>query len=264
MSPPRLPPPPLPVGPGAIHVSVASNQPATPMSALELRAKIADGSVGPDAMLWYAGLPDWLRAGDHPEIAREGAAGAKRADEELDRVFGELVRGSWAYFQAHETAAHVDEVFVGALITSTLDNGYSLIDLTSDGSNHYLRFESLGNGTRIVFQVNHLARDLVSARVLGQMASVVIGYGERVSDFDRIWSAMKAEYKSGYLQSPEPGTITVDADVTSGYVYVQVDLYWNIGDYVSDKLAIDYPKLTGHVGATVNALRKYLVGRFRG
>lgn len=263
-SPPRLPPPPLPIGPGAIHVMVAPDQPATPMSAIDLRGKIAGGQLQLDANIWFAGLPDWIRAADHPELAREGVTSAKQADEALDRVFGELVRGSWKYFHSHDTASHIDEVFVGALITSTLDNGYALIDLTSDGSNHYLRFESLGNGTRIVFQVNHLARDLIAARVLGQMASVVIGYGERAKDPDRVWQALKAEYKSGYLQSPEPGTITVDADMASGYVYVQVDLYWNIGDYVSEKLEIDYAKLTSHVGATVNALRKYHVGRFRG
>lgn len=262
-APPRLPPPPLPIGPGAIHVALAPDQPPTPMSGIDLRGKIAAGQVPLDANIWYAGLADWIRAGDHPELAREGVASVKRADEELDLVFGELVRGSWKYFHAHDTADHIDEVFVGALITSTLDNGYSLIDITSDGSNHYLRFENLGNGTRIVFSVNHLARDLIAARVLGQMASVVIGYGERVQDPDRVWQALKAEYKSGYLQSPEPGTVTVDADMAAGYVYVQVDLYWNIGEYVSDKLEIDYPKLTSHVGATVNALRKYLVGRFR-
>ena len=99
--------------------------------------------------------------------------------------------------------------------------------------------------------------------MLGHVASVTIGYGERVSNLGRIWGAVKAEYKSGYLQSAEPGTVTIDDDLESGYIYAQIDLFWNITDYVDDHYQADYAKLGGHIGASIHALRKYLHGRIR-
>ena len=61
---------------------------------------------------------------------------------------------------------------------------------------------------------------------------------------------------------PSPGTITVDGDVSSGYVYCQVDLYLELERYIRGDYAIDYTLLASHIGATTHALRKYLRGRF--
>jgi hypothetical protein len=75
---------------------------------------------------------------------------------------------------------------------------------------------------------------------------------------------VKAEFRSGLLQSAEPGTITVDGDMDTRYVYVQVDLYWDAGDVVSEDWRIDYEKLGSSMDAAIHFLRKYLRGRFRG
>ncbi|MEQ1572334.1 MAG: hypothetical protein ABMA64_42315, partial [Myxococcota bacterium] len=194
--------------------------------------------------------------------AAEVAPATPRTDDEQDAVFVGLVKESWKYLGEHRFAAHIDEVFLGGLITSTLDTGYSLIDLSSDGSHHYVRFENLADQSRIVVRLTHLTGSLALSKVVGQRASAVIGYGERVGNITKIWGAIQAEMKSSYIQDPEPGTITVDGDVNSGYVYCQVDLYLSIDDYVSRDYAIDYSKLTVHVGSVVHALRKYLRGRF--
>jgi hypothetical protein len=183
-------------------------------------------------------------------------------DDALDRVFGDLVKESWRYLGEHRFASHIDEVFLGAIITSTLDTGYSLIDLSSDGSHHYLRFENLSDKSRIIVRLTHLTASLALAKVLGQRASAVIGYGEKVGNLAKIWSAIQAEMKSAYIQDAEPGTITVDGDINSGYVYCQVDLYLDIDQYVGRDYGIDYAKLASHIGATTHALRKYLRGRF--
>lgn len=248
--------PPLPPGDTpAIHVQLSNGAQST-ATAAQLRAS----PLPPDAMIWFQGLAGWIRGLDHPELGGRGSS-----DDEQDRIFGGLVKSSWDYFREHEMAGHLDEVMVGAIITSTLDSGYSLIDINSDGSNHYLRFEAIGGDrSRMVFQLSHLTAGLVAAKVLGQRMSAVIGYGEHQADFGRIWQALKAEFKSGYVQNPEPGTITVDGDMASGYVYVQVDLYLDIKNYVGDGYAINYARLNQDVGATVNALRKYLRGRFGG
>jgi hypothetical protein len=177
-------------------------------------------------------------------------------------VFGNLVRASWNYLGEHRFAAHIDEVFLGAIITSTLDTGYSLIDLTSDGTHHYLRFENFDDKSRIVVRLTHLTGSLAVAKVLGQRVSAVIGYGERVGNMSKIWSAIQAEMKSSYIQDAEPGTITVDGDLNSGYVYCQVDLFLDIEQYVARDYKIDHALLSSHIGATTHALRKYLRGRF--
>lgn len=251
--------PPLPQGDApAIYVQTAQGQ-GPAVTAAQLSSMLASGQLGPDAAIWYQGLAGWVRVADHPELSPRRPS----SDDEHDRVFGELVKESWAYYKEHEQAGHVDEVLVGAIITVALDHGYSLIDLNSDGSHHYLRFENIGGDhSRMVFQLTHLTPGLAAARVLGQRMSVIVGYGEKMADFGRIWQALKAEFKSGYVQNPEPGTITVDGDVASGYVYVQVDLYLDIKHYIGERYAIDYKRLARDMNATVNALRKYLRGRF--
>ena len=169
---------------------------------------------------------------------------------------------SWDYLSEHRFATHIDEVFLGAVITSTLDVGYSLIDISSDGTHHYLRFENLDDKSRIVVRLTHITGSLAVSKVLGQRASAVIGYGEKVGNISKVMSAIRAEMKSGYIRDPEPGTITVDGDLNSGYVTCQVDLFLDIDAYVARDYTIDHDKLATHIGATTHALRKYLRGRF--
>ncbi len=265
-----LPPPDAP----AVYVMAPEGQ-LGPLPLDAILERVSRGELPPDAPVWFEGLPNWIRMGEHPQLRERLAANGRgalppaappraatrRSDDEQDRAFAGLIQQSWKHFERNLFAAHVDEVFIGAVITSTLDNGYALIDITSDGSNHYLRFEDLEDRSRIIYQLHHLAGDAASAKVLGHIASVVVGYGERVGNLTRALSATQAEYKSGYLQSTEPGTITIDADVATGYIYTQVDMYWNISDYVAEDYAIDYDLLTEHVGASIHALRKYLRGR---
>lgn len=252
-----------------------------PLSRRALKQRVEAGEIPRSAHVWYPDLGEWspieavdglldvgaaaapgpqevpeVRSASNPEVSSE-------ADDALDAMFGKLVDQSWSYYENHAFANRIDEVFLGALITASLDNGWSLIDLTSDGTNHYVRFENLDNHSRLIFKLRHLTGDLATARILGHRASVVVGYGEKVPNFQKVWSAVKAEYKSGYIRTPEPGTITVDGDVAAGYVYVQVDLFWNIEDYVREDYSVNYGTLDDHVDACTHALRKYLRGRFK-
>ena len=201
-----------------------------------------------------------------PLPAATGPAVPQRApgeylDDYKDRVFGELVSKSWDYYNEHAYATHIDEVFLGAVITSTLDTGYALIDLTSDGTYHFVRFENLQDKSRIIFRIRHLTTGLIAAKVLGQRVSIVVGYGEMMPNFGKVWQALQAEYKSGLIDTPEPGTITIDGDMSTQYVYVNVDLFWSLDDYI-DKYQIHYAVLEEHISATLHALKKYLRGRF--
>lgn len=261
---PTLPGPDQPV----VHVNTARGQEG-PWSRRDLKARIDSGEVQLDDQFWYDGLSGWMLLQDHPELLTlddaappPAPAGSLSEDDRLDEVFGELIQASWAYHNAHHFASHIDEVFLGAVITSTLDNGWSLIDISSDGTHHYLRFEDLETHARVIYRLTHLTADLTTARTLGHRARVVVGYGERVKNFSKVLQALRAEWKSGFIHNDEPGTITVDGDMNSQYIYVQVDMYWKLDDYIGEDYAIEYERLALHVGASIHALRKYLRGRF--
>ncbi len=184
--------------------------------------------------------------------------------EELDRVFGQLVERSWQRFDESLHTRQVDDLLLGAVITAMVAEGNSLIDLTSDGQHHYLRFEHPQNRERLVFQLTHLTGDAVAAKVLGQHASVQMGYGVYVPNARAVWQALESEVKSGFLDVGEPGVVTVDANLTTGYVYVQVELLLDLDPYFADNYKINYSLLQQHLAAVRQALAKYLHGRLSG
>lgn len=276
-----------------IHVHSQSRGRLQPMSHRDLTQKLQSGVLRHDDLAWFSGMEEWrplstfstLRTEPSVPDAPEGAVSvagistdiqATRVqdgvlpeadtgtadDERLEGIFGTLVEQSWDFHHQHDFASHIDEVMVGAIITSCLESGRSLIDLTSDGTHHYMRFEKLKDQSQIIVRLTHLTGDLTTATVQGHRVSVVVGYGERIRNFKKIWQALKAEYKSGLISRDSPGSISVDGDLASQYVYVQVRLYLKIDDYIDHEYDIHYARLGEHLGAVVHALRKYLRGRF--
>ena len=262
---------------------VVDGQPHGPHEEAAVARRLAAGDLSGDVGAWHEGLETWTTlaalaprdaasaAPAAPAGAADGAIddsvaviGASSTDGEAhEAAFAGLVKKSWKHFDQSIFASRVDEVLLGALITIMVERGSALIDITSDGTNHYVRFERLADKSRVYFKVNHLTPSAVAAKVQGHLVSVVVGYGEFIDNFSVIWNAIKAEYRSGLLQTAEPGTITVDGDMETRYAYVQVDLYWNAGDYVSDAWRVDYARLGTDMDAVVHVLRKYLRGRFR-
>ncbi|MEW6735148.1 MAG: hypothetical protein AB1489_27905 [Acidobacteriota bacterium] len=181
--------------------------------------------------------------------------------EQLEKVFTSLVGASWKRYNETLQNTYLDDMLVGAVIASNVELGYSLIDLNSDGVNHYLRFEHLPTKQRLIFQLTNLSEDLVSAKVLGRHARVVIGYGQMVQNASAIWQAFKAEIKSGFLDTAEPGVITCDADIAAGYIYVQVPLILELDQYFAAGFQVNHALLQEHIHATVHSLAKYLNGR---
>jgi hypothetical protein len=181
--------------------------------------------------------------------------------EQLDQIFVGLVKESWKHYNETLQNTQMDELLLGAVIASTVEQGYSLIDLTSDGVSHYLRFELLNTRQRLIFQLQNLSEDIVTAKVLGRRGRITIGYGEYVQNVSTIWSALRSEFKSGFLDATEPGVITTDADLTSGYIYVQVPLILSLDQYFGANYQVNHQLLQSHIHATVSALSKYLRGR---
>lgn len=182
---------------------------------------------------------------------------------DTDRIFVQLVDESWTIHNEVLHNRQVDDMFVGAVIAATVEDGYSLIDLTSDGTSHFLRFEHLPTKARLIFRLTNLAENIVTARVVGRHADVIIGYGERVKDVGALWSTFKQEMKSAFMDQGEPGVITADADISSGYMYVQVPLIFKLDRYFTGGYEIDVALLRSHIAATATALQKYLRGRIQ-
>lgn len=243
-----------------------------PFAGAKLTAMLDAGELSLEDPFWYPGMSDWIKLKQYPQLIDHFRAAQKPTaapppvpqsrDDQLDAVFGKLIDKSWAYLDEYNFASRIDEIFLGAVITSTLDEGFNLIDLTSDGQNHFLRLENFDDNSRTLFRLNHFTGDLVSSNVIGQKARVMIGYGERVPNVSTVLSALKAEIKSGLFVNAEPGSIVVDADVISGYIYCQVDMFWSLDEIISRNYDIDYDTLKEWIRASTNALRKYLRGRF--
>ena len=181
--------------------------------------------------------------------------------EEQEKVFVDLVKSSWKIHRACNYASSVDEVFLGGVIAGTVNVGFSLIDLNSDGTRHYLRFENLEDRERLTFELYHRTGDIVKAKVLGHVADVTIGYGVKGNNLSTLWSSFKQELKSAMIIDKEPGVITVDADMAGGYLYAQVPMIWDLDDYVPEDYCPNYDLIGEHVDATALSLKKYLNGR---
>jgi hypothetical protein len=203
-------------------------------------------------------------------------------DQDLDDTFMELVERSSEIYKESEQATSVDEVFLGGVIAALGDSGYVLIDILTGGSlrnagatssttqvalpfnRHELRFEDPATGARVALVLDHLTPDVGSAKVLGQRARIQLGYGQRVPNFGQVGRALRQEMASTFVVSPEPGRVTFDADLSSGFVYCQVDLLWELDRYVDDSMDVDADLLRKHLAATVHTLRKFLQLRFAG
>lgn len=260
--------------------------------------QVKAGTLPAGTNVWWEGAPGWtplnqlgLDLGQPPPPASASAAlMSGMADQELDDEFIDLVGRSWEMYKETEYATSIDEATLGGVITALVDCGFVLIDLetagalyaavgadpaagttaaagTSVGStptsaHHQLRFEEPETKARVTVAIEHLTPDVASAKMIGHRASAIIGYGERVKEFNKVGQAIRQEMQSNLVLSPEPGTVTFDADLSSGYVYAQIDLLLELDRYVSEDLAVDHELLRRHLAAVVYTMKTFVQSRF--
>lgn len=207
------------------------------------------------------------------------------SDQQLDDEFVSLVDRSWTMYKETEKATTIDEVLLGGIITAMVDSGFVLIDISSGSSGgatttttststggtapvvrragtHDLRFEVPTSGARVTVTLQHLTPDLASANVLGHRARLEVGYGERLGNAGQIGQALRSEVASTFIAAPEPGTVTFDADISSGYVYASVDVLVEPDRYVDDALSVDHDLLRRHIASLVHTMRTFVHTRF--
>lgn len=213
------------------------------------------------------------------------------SDQELDDEFIGLVGRSWDMYKETEFATSIDEATLGGVITALVDCGFVLIDLetagallgmvasdpattattatagtnvgsTATAAHHQLRFEEPETKARVTVALEHLTPDVASAKMIGHRASAIIGYGERVKEFNKVGQAVRQEMQSNFVLSPEPGTVTFDADLSSGYVYAQIDLLLELDRYVTEDLSVDHDLLRRHLASVVYTMKTFIQSRF--
>ena len=209
------------------------------------------------------------------------------SDQQLDDEFIALIDRSWAMYKETEKATTIDEVLLGGIITAMVDSGFVMIDITSGSlfgaaapapvpsttttvpaapalpaGTHDLRFEVPTTGARVTVTLQHLTPDLASSSVIGHRARLEVGYGERLGNATQIGQALRSEVASAFVAAPEPGTVTFDADISSGYVYATIDVLVEPDRYVDDSLTVDHDLLRRHIAALVHTMRTFVHTRF--
>lgn len=257
------------------------------------------GQVPATTLVWWNGADDWTplhqvpgvsvpQAAPAPPAAANVAPGSASAalmsgmtDQELDDEFIDLVARSWEMYKETEFATSIDEATLGGVITAMVDCGFVLIDLNTASpwaaaatttavdvgstptlAHHQLRFEEPSTHARVTMSLEHLTPDPAVAKLIGHRASVIIGYGERVPNFTKVGQALRQEVQSTFIASPEPGTVTFDADLSSGYVYAQIDLLLELERYIDEHLDVDHDLLRRHLASVVYTMKTFIQARF--
>ena len=272
-----------------VHWTGSDGTPQGPVPAEQVVSRIQSGELPSATPLWWPEAPGWTPADQVPGLAEHlagaGAGAPAQAapappppagppgghatdalmdglsDQELDDEFIALVDRSWSIYKDTERADTIDEAIVGGLITALVDSGFVLIDI-STGGRHSLRFEVPTTGARVTVALQHLTPGLAEAKVTGHLANLTVGYGERLGNAGQIGQALRTEVASSFVATPEPGTVSFDADISSGYVYASIDLYLEPERYVGDDLVVDHDLLRRHVAALVHTMRTFVHTRF--
>lgn len=171
--------------------------------------------------------------------------------------FASQLQQTWSWDDEWSFSTQVDEVFIGALIASTLKNGYSLMEISSDGTHHHLRFEHVETASRLVCRVTYLTDTLPVAKVLGHRASVIFGYGERLTNCP-VDEPLAEPERFGLDGMPAPGTLVIRGEETSGYIYSKVELTLDISRFVHEDYSVNTDLLSEQILVITKALEGYL------
>ncbi len=260
-----------------------------------LLQRVAAGAVPPTTLVWWDGAPGWaplnhVTGAIGPDThgsseAQEAVAAASAAlmsgltDQELDDEFMGLITRSQDMYREAELDTSIGEAMLGGVITALVDCGYALIDLdtantwvpggvssaevaaSAIGAHHHLRFEHPVDRSRVTVAFMLLTPDPAGATVSGHRATATIGYGQRVPNSNQVSQAVRQELQSTSISS-EPGTVTFDADLSSGDIFAQVDLLQELERYVGEDLAVDHELLRRHLASVVYTMKTFVEARF--
>jgi len=170
-------------------------------------------------------------------------------------TFEQLVKDSWKLAEEEHAATYMDEVFVGGLVSTMLESGHALFDVSSTGDYHNMLFENLDTQDRVIIQVRHSSNALAEAKTLGHRMQFTCGYGMRAKKMGKLISSRWKESLSDALG--DIGSIMYD--VQGNYLFASMPLYIIADDYVDpDTLMPDFDKIADHVSVVTKKLKEFV------
>jgi hypothetical protein len=178
--------------------------------------------------------------------------------ETMNNRFYELVKNGWNINEMENKAEYIDEIFVGAVISALSDKDFVLLDIMSDGNNHYFMLENLETRHRIKILAYSTTHTLPEIKTVGAKAYIIFSYGAPIKKSFSMIGGIRYESLSRGLTTI--GSISFDYD--NYYLYVNCPLYLLINDYVEfDTLDVDTAKLSNDLDAIFESLNEYLKTR---
>ncbi|HJH29282.1 MAG TPA: hypothetical protein C5S51_06260 [Methanosarcinaceae archaeon] len=170
-------------------------------------------------------------------------------------TFKQLIKDSWKLAEEEQAATYIDEVFIGGVVSTMLESGHALFDMSSTGDYHNMMFENLDNQDRIIIQVRHENNALAEAKTLGHRMQFTCGYGMRAKKIGKLVSSSWRESLSGSLG--DIGSIMYD--VQGNYLFASMPLYIIADDYVDlDTLMPDFDKMAEDLSEIMEKLKEFV------
>ena len=170
-------------------------------------------------------------------------------------TFEQLIADSWKLSEEEHAATYMDEVFIGAVVSTMLESEHALFDISSDGNYHTMLFENLNTQDRIIFQIRHATKTLAESKTLGHRMNLTCGYGMRVKKIGHLISSSWRESLSDALG--DIGSIMYD--MQGSYLFASVPLYIKADDYLDTQtLQPDFEKMNDHLLAITTKLRQFV------
>ncbi|AAB99285.1 hypothetical protein MJ_1279 [Methanocaldococcus jannaschii DSM 2661] len=174
----------------------------------------------------------------------------------MDKRFIELIKKGWKLKNEENKATYIDEVFLGAIITTLTDNGYVLMDIASNGNFHYFMFEHLESWDRIKIVAEVLPHSLTDVKVIGARMFIEFSYGVMIKGIPPSLFGLGLK---GYLSQMLSNIGSIRYEYDGYYTFVNCATYLLINDYIDfDTLTIDWEKLNNDINAIISSLAKYL------
>ncbi len=170
-------------------------------------------------------------------------------------TFEQLIKDSWKLAEEEHTATYIDEVFIGGLVSTMLESGHALFDVSSTGDYHNMMFENLDSQDRIIIQVRHDSNALAEAKTLGHRMQFTCGYGMRAKKMGKLISSSWRESLSSSLG--DIGSIMYD--VQGNYLFASMPLYITADDYIDlDTLVPDFERIAEDISAITEKLKEFV------
>lgn len=232
------------VEPIADHVDATDEPPAPDVDASDAEI-VADAPDETPTGSWHA----VDEAAFEEEAALVDDAPAVASD--LDQRFAEMVRRSVEHQRRIDWATRIDELLLSASITSIVDDGFVVVDLTTIERQHHVVFDHNDDSRRVRLDLSPLSTLNAAGDPVGRHVRVAMTWGREVADADAAFAVVRSEVADGEVL---PGTVTCEADLVNSKAFTKVELIWAAEEFVSDDHSVDRDALDASIAAALHAL----------